>query len=251
MATNGIDQTSQPKLTLYTNHGCPFAQRAHITLDELKLPYDEVIIDLENPRPQWYLDINPRGLVPTLKYALPHAGFPETTVTESAIVANFLAEVHNSHLLPTAKSDDSATAKAEAAQKRARISFFADTWMSKISPAQFAILRAKTPEEKASKLQETMTLVSREIEPLLATAKPFFDGSSELTMAEVLTAPFVIRWMALGEDGEMMPKTLQEDIEKLPNFSAWVKAVLAHENATRMFEKEPFLKFTKKRLEKM
>lgn len=54
-ATNGIF----PKITLYTNHGCPWAQRAHIVLKELQLPYEEVIIDLDVPRPDWYLKINP------------------------------------------------------------------------------------------------------------------------------------------------------------------------------------------------
>lgn len=50
-----------PKITLYTNHGCPWAHRAHITLKELGLPYDEVIIDLEKPREEWYLKVNPVG----------------------------------------------------------------------------------------------------------------------------------------------------------------------------------------------
>lgn len=48
-----------PKITLYTNHRCPYAHRAHIVVKELGLPYDEVIIDLDKPREQWYLDINP------------------------------------------------------------------------------------------------------------------------------------------------------------------------------------------------
>lgn len=52
---NGIP----PKITFYTNHGCPYAHRAHITIKELGLPYEEVIIDLDTLRPQWYLDINP------------------------------------------------------------------------------------------------------------------------------------------------------------------------------------------------
>jgi glutathione S-transferase len=50
-----------PKIQLYTNHRCPYAHRAHIVLEELKLPFEETIIDLDTPRPQWYLDINPRG----------------------------------------------------------------------------------------------------------------------------------------------------------------------------------------------
>jgi glutathionyl-hydroquinone reductase len=48
-----------PKITLYTNHRCPWAHRAHIVLKELGLKYEEVIIDLDRPREKWYLDINP------------------------------------------------------------------------------------------------------------------------------------------------------------------------------------------------
>ena len=48
-----------PKITLYTNHRCPWAHRAHIVLKELGLPYDEVIIDLDTPREPWYLEVNP------------------------------------------------------------------------------------------------------------------------------------------------------------------------------------------------
>jgi glutathione S-transferase len=257
--TNGAHQSPIPKITLYTNHGCPFAQRAHIALDELKLPYDEILIDLGSPRPQWYLDINPRGLVPTLKYSLPNSVYPEATISESAIVAKFLCEAHESHLLPSSPgrgkeegplAETTAALRAEVAHKRAQIEFFVDTWMSKIAPSQFAILRATTPEDKLAKLDETLTLIRSEIEPLLDTAKPFFGGSEKLTLAEVLIAPFVMRWMTLGDDGEMVPKVLKAEVEKLPNFAAWVEAVLGHETATRMFNRESFLESTKKRLEK-
>lgn len=57
--TNGTSSASPPRITLYTNHGCPYAHRAHITLKELGLDYDEVIIDLSKPREEWYLKINP------------------------------------------------------------------------------------------------------------------------------------------------------------------------------------------------
>jgi hypothetical protein len=49
------------KIKLYTNHGCPYAHRAHIVLKELGLEYDEVVIDLDKPREPWYLEINPVG----------------------------------------------------------------------------------------------------------------------------------------------------------------------------------------------
>ena len=61
--TNGthVNGSAQPKIHLYTNHRCPYAHRSHIALEELGLPFEETIIDLDTPRPQWYLDINPRG----------------------------------------------------------------------------------------------------------------------------------------------------------------------------------------------
>lgn len=58
MSTPTIRNTS--KITLYTNHVCPFAHRVHITLAELGLSYDEVIIPLDRPREEWFLrDVNP------------------------------------------------------------------------------------------------------------------------------------------------------------------------------------------------
>jgi glutathione S-transferase len=48
-----------PKITLYTNHGCPYAHRAHIALKESGLEYEEVFIDLDQPREPWYLKVNP------------------------------------------------------------------------------------------------------------------------------------------------------------------------------------------------
>jgi glutathione S-transferase len=59
-ATNG----NAPKITFYTNHGCPWAHRAHITIKELGLEYEEVIIDLHKPREPWYLEVNPVGNIP-------------------------------------------------------------------------------------------------------------------------------------------------------------------------------------------
>lgn len=55
-----------PKITLYTNHKCPWAHRAHIALKELGLDFEEVIIDLTKPREPWYLEVNPVCTPPRL-----------------------------------------------------------------------------------------------------------------------------------------------------------------------------------------
>lgn len=243
-ASGAVVQRVSPKIILYTNHGCPFAQRARIILDELNLAYEVVIIDLETPRPQWYLDINPRGLVPAIKYSIPGV-LEEEILTESAIVAQFLCDSFPSHLLPAS------TESPSAALKRARIAFFCQTWTEKIAPSQFSIVHAQSVEEKQAKTEAAMALIAKEIEPLLANAGPFFGGSKDLTLAEAFTAPFVQRWVALAEDGEMVPKDVLSQIEKLPNFREWMRATLAHLNVTRSFEKDAFLEGARRRLSQM
>ena len=61
-SNHGDSKGIQPKITLYTNHRCPWAHRAHIAIKELGLEYEEVIIDLDTPREPWYLEINPVSL---------------------------------------------------------------------------------------------------------------------------------------------------------------------------------------------
>ncbi|SMQ48531.1 unnamed protein product [Zymoseptoria tritici ST99CH_3D7] len=233
-----------PKIVFYTNHGCPYAHRADITLRELDLPYEEVLIDLDSPRPQWYLDINPRGLVPAMKFTLPDSVDQEQIITESGVVAQFLCDAFPSHLLP-------ATTSPADALTRARIAFFHQTWTDKVSPAQMAILRAATEEERDAKSKETVQILKKEIEPLLSDAAPFFGGSAELTFAEVMCAPFVMRLLAMAEDGELVPQALKTEMEKLPNVGRWTKAILGHEKATRVFEKEKFNEAVKSKLDKI
>ncbi|KAK0820247.1 hypothetical protein LTS16_006942 [Friedmanniomyces endolithicus] len=256
-----------PKIILYTNHRCPYAQRAHITLDTLnlsrspppstpqpKLPiltpltpsleYEEILIDLDTPRPQWYLDINPRGLVPSLKYSLPGIFDTPEILTESGIVSQFLCDSFPSPLLPASKEDPFS------ALKRARIAFFVDTWSSKIAPFQFQIIKAEGAE-KETKVEECVKLMEKEIEPLLVGARPFFGGSGELTFAEVMTAPFLLRMFSFARDGELMPRSFGEKLEGLENFGRWSKAVMENGNVRKVYDEEAIVAATKKRVKQM
>jgi glutathione S-transferase len=176
-SNNGETKGIQPKITLYTNHLCPFAHRAHITLEELGLDFEEVIIDLDKPREQWYLDINPRGLVPSIKYTVPGL-YDEEIITESSIVAQFLADARPSHLLPGSLHDPFAPLF------RARLAFFVDTWNTKVQGNLYPMMKAEG-EEKEKLANETVAAIEKEIEPLLANAAPFFGGKDKPTLAEV------------------------------------------------------------------
>lgn len=222
------------KITLYTNHRCPWAHRAHIVLKELGLPYEEVTIDLDKPREPWYLDINPRGLVPAIN-------FNGEIITESGVVSTFLADAYPSHLLP-------ASGSPEAALTRARINFFVDTWFSKAGSHFYKILMLDSDEEKAKLSKELVDVVGKEIEPLLKDAKPFFGGSGKVTLAEALTAPFIIRMYGLARR-DILPKSIASGFDALPNFSKWAADVIKQESVTYIYDEEAIIAGTLKRIE--
>ncbi|KAF2749877.1 glutathione-S-transferas-like protein omega 1 [Sporormia fimetaria CBS 119925] len=237
MSANG----DAPKITLYTNHMCPWAHRAHIVIKELGLPYEEVIIDLDKPREPWYLEINPRGLVPAIKFS--DGAVKDQIVYESGIVAQFLADAYPSHLVP--KSGD-----PEAALARARINFFVDTWFSKAGSYWYQIILKNSQEEKEATAKEFVDLVGKEIEPLLKDAAPFFGGSDKFTMAEALIAPFILRVYAFAKH-DILPKSLTEGFDALPNFSKWAANVVKQESVTYIFDEKKIIEATLRKFESM
>jgi len=253
MASNGTTTTSTttatngsleggPEITLYTNHGCPWAHRAHIALKELGLSYKEVIIDLDTPREQWYLEINPRGLVPTISYN-------GAIITESAVVAQFLADAHHpSHLIPP-------TTSVANALYRARLDFFVDAFFSKAMPLIFAGQRAQSDADKDDAAQELVKVVVKEMEPLFNwnNSSPFFGGSDRLTLAEVLTGPFVLRLLALSkpEYGIVSPKVTALLEERAPKFKAWAAKVVQESSVTYIWDEKRVAERTKARFAKL
>jgi glutathione S-transferase len=108
---------------------------------------------------------------PTLKYN-------DEIIPESAIVSQFLADQHPSHLVKTSSEPGGAL-------QRARINFFVDAFISKVQPNFYPQILAKTEEEKNEKMNAFINAVAKEVEPILKDAAPFFGGSSRLTLAEV------------------------------------------------------------------
>ena len=58
----GLDADNPTFITTWT---CPYAQRTWIVLNEKGVKYDPVYVDLVN-KPEWFLQHNPYGRVPTL-----------------------------------------------------------------------------------------------------------------------------------------------------------------------------------------
>ncbi|EAQ90069.1 hypothetical protein CHGG_06688 [Chaetomium globosum CBS 148.51] len=225
---------SQDKLILYTNHGCPWAHRAHIALAELKIPFEEVIIDLSTPRTEEYLKINPRGLVPALSYN-------GEIIIESGIVAQFLVDTYPSHLIPASNAPGGAL-------RRAQVALFVDAFISKFQSVLFGLFRAKTQEEREEIAEKAIAGLVKEVEPLLDDASPFFGGSDKITLAEVLTGSFVIRLKVLSAAG-VYPKSIWAQIEaKTPNFLKWVNVVAAHPSVKSILDEKSLVEGTKAKI---
>ncbi|KAL0943600.1 putative glutathione s-transferase [Colletotrichum truncatum] len=210
------------------------AHRAHIALIELGLPYEEEIIDLSVPRTQEYLKVNPRGLVPSLSY-------DGEIITESGIVAQFLADAHPSHLLPPSNSK-------EGALRRARINFFVDAYFSKANPLIFKIYNAKSNDEVEAAADTFVDIVAKEIEPLLEDAAPYFGGSDKPTLVEVLTGSFTLRLFSFA-NYELLPKRTLTELEKrTPNFYKWAQAVNKTPSVTHIYDEKNVVERTKHRI---
>ena len=131
-------------------------------------------------------DIDPisqkRGLVPSISY-------DGEIITESAVVAQFLADAYPTHLLPP-------SAPASNALYRARLAFFVDTFITKALPHIFAGQRAQSEAEKDAAAEELVAAIAKELEPLFSWAEdkgPFFGGSERLTLAEVSPSRWLTR----------------------------------------------------------
>uniref|UniRef100_A0A5B7BX57 Putative glutathione S-transferase DHAR2-like n=1 Tax=Davidia involucrata TaxID=16924 RepID=A0A5B7BX57_DAVIN len=63
---------------------CPFSQRVLLTLEEKKVPYQLHLINTSE-KPQWFLEVNPEGKVPVIK-------FDDKWIPDSDVIVNHLEE---------------------------------------------------------------------------------------------------------------------------------------------------------------
>ncbi|KAL7276548.1 hypothetical protein RUND412_000471 [Rhizina undulata] len=217
------------KLALYTNQCSGWCHRVHIALQELNLEFEEVIIDLTVPREPWYLEINPRGLVPALKYG-------DEIIIESAVIVNFLVDAFPSHLVPS-------PGDPEAALKRAKINFFVDTFISKVVANFYDLVKARDETEKVAKAQTFLESIEKEIVPLLTDAAPFFGGSKELTLAEVLTGSLMLRFYAHSNpESGLLPTFITDKLKENKTWQSWIDAIRAKESIMGIYDEQEVIK---------
>ena len=121
------------------------------------------------------------------------------TLTESAQIVAFLTDLHPSHLLLTLPAPQNPKAPSEAnikaAHLRYRMSFFVDTYFTKINPLMFKLVGADHGPSQEKIVDEILGLLEKEIEPLLfdtgvdeggrSGGGKYFTGSERITFVEV------------------------------------------------------------------
>ncbi|KAK8167796.1 thioredoxin-like protein [Phyllosticta citrichinensis] len=233
-----------PQIIFYTFPDCPYCQRIHILLTQLALPFEEVFVDINKPREQWYLDINPRGLVPSLRFS--NGAITNEILTESSVIAQFLADSRPSHVLPASLADPTAPLR------RARVQFFIDTFTSALGSHSRALLLTDAAAVDA-KVEQLLDGVAREVEPLLqgtGEAKPFLGGVAQLSLAEILTAPFLLRFYALSAR-RVLPQSLKQGLEALPHFGPWAEAVMRHPSVVETWDEESVVRHAVAMMERL
>jgi glutathione S-transferase len=174
-------------LLLYDNPSSGNALKVRFLLCELELEWETREVPLSRPRPDWYLEVNPLGGVPTLD----DDGF---VLTESNTILRYLAQREGRlDLYPEAPSD------------QARVDEFLDRWSLTYRP----LLKRYETVVAAGGDDTVLAGVAEEMAPALTTLDtlvspgPFALGT--FTLVDITAAPALYRSVGSGLDLEPYP----------------------------------------------
>ncbi|XP_045926926.1 glutathione S-transferase omega-1-like [Micropterus dolomieu] len=162
------------RIRLYSMRFCPFAQRARLVLNAKGIKYDTININLTD-KPDWYLQRNPLGLVPTLETP---AG---EVIYESPITCEYLDEVYpEKKLLPSSPF-------AKAQQKMMLENY------SKVVPYFYKIPSGRNNGEDVSGLEAELKEKFAKLNEDLVNKKTKFFGGDSITMIDYMMWPWFER----------------------------------------------------------
>ncbi|CAI9605493.1 unnamed protein product [Staurois parvus] len=182
----------QGLIRLYSMRFCPFAQRARLVLIAKGINHEVVNINLKN-KPDWYLEKNPLGLVPTIETS------DGKIIYESPIVCEYLDEVFpGTKLIP---SDP--YAKAE--QKMLMEAF------STVCTMRICVIWVKNNEDTTELKSQFLEKLKKLEEALAKKNTPYFGGES-VSFIDYMVWPWFERFSLFVFEGVL---------DKTPNIKAW------------------------------
>jgi glutathione S-transferase len=187
-------------LALYDHPVSSNALKVRFLLAELGLEYERREVPMARPRPQWYLDINPVGGIPTLVDG-------PITLAESNAILRYLADRQGAaSLYPVGYTE------------RSRVEQFLDRYATTFRAAFFSVevlalgftpevgFGGKEPDPEAARAREA------EIAPTLKTFDSLVSSSGyalgRFTIADCAAAPVLFRTTKTGMDMSPYPNLL-------------------------------------------
>lgn len=158
---------------------CPYVERSRIVLEQKGVDYEYTDIDLSD-KPDWFLDISPRGKVPVLLV-------DDEPIFESNVINELLEELYPEPAMMPAEPLDRARA-------RAWIAFNNDELMG---PSYRLYSGKEGADEAREDLEEALEKVD---EQLGRHDGRFFLGDT-FSLVDAVYAPMFNRWPMMGEFG--------------------------------------------------
>ncbi|XP_056291311.1 glutathione S-transferase omega-1-like isoform X1 [Pseudoliparis swirei] len=188
-------------IRLYSMRFCPFAQRARLVLNAKGIKHEVINIDLKD-KPEWFFEMNPLGLVPTMETL---AG---ELIYESPIICDYLDEFYpEKKLLPSSPFGK--------AQQKMTLEHF-----SKIVPLFYKIaMGRKSNEDVSGQEAELKNKLSKLNEDLVNKNTKFFGGDS-ITMIDYMMWP----WFERLESFQ-----LEQCLDGTPDLTKWAELMLEDE----------------------
>ena len=222
-------------LKLYGGWFCPFVQRSWITLAEKNIPHQYIEI---NPykKEKEFLEMNPRGLVPTLAVPVDGKGKNQRPLFESTIICEYLDEEYSDEdkygprLLPAGTYE------------RARARLWIDHISTRIIPAFYRLLQ-HTPEKPYS-LDQAREEIQGHIRSFIKEAdpnSPWFLGEN-ISLVDISLAPWALRLFLVDHyknGGHGIPNEGDDkDDETWARWRTWFKAVQERESVKSTWSAE-------------
>ncbi|XP_002738513.1 glutathione S-transferase omega-1-like [Saccoglossus kowalevskii] len=164
-------------LRIYSMRLCPFAYRAILALALKEIEHEVVNVNLKD-KPSWFIERNPKGLVPILE-------INDQIVYESIVCCEYLDEVYPGDQLV-----------AETPYQRAQDKILIDFFSGKVSP----LLKSGLEEEKKNDFFQQLDRMENELKKRKTT---YFRGEKP-GFVDIVIWPFFERvenMTVLGGDG--------------------------------------------------
>lgn len=186
------------KIRLYSMRFCPYAHRARLVLAHKNIQYETINVHLKN-KPDWFLQRNPQGAVPTVE-------LDDKVIYESTAVCEWLDDVYTQNRLqpsdPYIRAWDRILLEA----------------FGKITTAFYAVMMKS--EDRTKPLEEFNKGLKFYDDILAKRGGPLFGGKSP-SLIDFYLWPVFERIPALTT----WDAKLTVDKSKFPNLAAWTEAI--------------------------